>query len=59
MTHVKKIVFAHGKKIVFAVLLILAVAAPLSACNTIEGIGKDATAAGDAISGAASTSKGY
>ncbi|MDD9900678.1 MAG: entericidin A/B family lipoprotein [Alphaproteobacteria bacterium] len=33
--------------------------AGLSACNTMEGLGRDAKAAGSAISGAASNAKGY
>lgn len=34
-------------------------ALPVAACNTIEGIGRDAKAAGDAITGAAQQTKGY
>lgn len=41
--------------IVFAALFSLS----LTACNTVEGIGRDARAAGDAISGAARDTKGY
>jgi entericidin B len=46
------------KKIItlFAAFLLIA---GLSACNTIEGIGKDAAAAGDAITGSARDNKGY
>lgn len=32
---------------------------PLTACNTMEGLGRDTKAAGEALSGAASDSKGY
>ena len=32
---------------------------PLSACNTMEGLGKDTKAAGGALSGVAKDSKGY
>lgn len=32
---------------------------PLAACNTMEGLGRDTQAAGEALSGAASDSKGY
>jgi len=32
---------------------------PLSACNTMEGLGKDTKAAGEALSGVAKDSKGY
>lgn len=32
---------------------------PLSACNTMEGLGRDTKAAGEALSGAAKDSKGY
>jgi len=38
-----------------AVVLLL----PLAACNTMEGLGRDTQAAGEALSGAASDSKGY
>jgi len=39
-------------------LVILAVvAAALSACNTISGVGKDVSAAGRAVSGAADDAK--
>ncbi len=40
----------------FAAFLLVA---GLSACNTIEGLGKDAAAAGDAITGTARDNKGY
>lgn len=32
---------------------------PLTACNTMEGLGRDTKAAGEALSGAASDNKGY
>ncbi len=42
------------------VLLLTAILiAPLSACNTMEGLGRDAKAAGEAITGAAKDNKGY
>lgn len=47
------------KKMIFSLLLAAALAAPLSGCNTMEGLGKDASAAGDAITGAAHKTKGY
>lgn len=44
----------------FVVLaLMTALLLPLTACNTVEGLGQDAKAAGEAITGAASKSKGY
>ena len=46
-----KIALAVG----FAALFSLA----LTACNTVEGVGRDARAAGDAITGAAQNTKGY
>lgn len=46
------------KKIIL-VLILVALAAPLAACNTMEGIGRDTRAAGDAITGAANKTKGY
>ncbi len=46
------------KKIMLAAVLAVLMA-PLAACNTIEGIGRDAKAAGEAVTGAASKSKGY
>lgn len=42
------------KKISFVVL---AIALALSACNTIQGMGEDIGAAGDAISGTATKTK--
>lgn len=53
MTRLKKIIICIGL-IGLTMLPLL-----LSACNTIEGLGKDATAAGDAITGAAQKTKGY
>ncbi|HEX2752435.1 MAG TPA: entericidin A/B family lipoprotein [Alphaproteobacteria bacterium] len=32
---------------------------PLAACNTMEGLGRDTKAAGDALTGAAKDNKGY
>jgi entericidin B len=37
--------------------LILALVGPLAACNTIEGVGEDTEAAGDAISDTARDAK--
>ncbi len=45
-------------KIALAALLAV-LALPLSACNTMEGLGKDTKAAGDALTGAAQDNKGY
>jgi predicted small secreted protein len=39
--------------------LFAALVAPLSACNTVEGIGRDTRAVGDAIAGSAERTKGY
>jgi predicted small secreted protein len=41
------------------IILALVIAAPLlaSACNTISGVGKDVSAAGNAVSGAADDAK--
>jgi len=33
--------------------------APLSACNTMEGLGRDTRAAGEALTGAAKDNNGY
>lgn len=38
-------------------LMVVAGALMVSACNTIEGAGRDVSSAGDAVSGAASDSK--
>ena len=46
-------------KFILTLALAAFLAAGLSACNTMEGIGRDARALGDAITGAASKSKGY
>lgn len=47
------------KKLFLSLSLAVVLMATLSACNTVEGIGQDARAAGQAISNAASGSKGY
>lgn len=47
------------KKALLALILIAALAGPLSACNTIEGIGRDTEAAGDALGDAARDNKSY
>lgn len=41
------------------VALLAVLALPLTACNTMEGLGKDTQAAGDALTGAAKDNKGY
>ncbi len=43
----------------FALLLSFCLTAVLAGCNTIEGIGKDVEAAGDAIENSASENKNY
>ena len=43
----------------FAVLLSICFVLLLSGCNTMEGIGKDVGAAGDALEKSASDNKGY
>lgn len=47
------------KKIILSLLLAAFMAAPLAACNTMEGVGRDARAAGDALTGAAQKTKTY
>jgi entericidin B len=47
------------RKITCLVALAAVLLLPLSACNTVEGLGQDAEAAGDAISTAASSNKTY
>ncbi|HVP89410.1 MAG TPA: entericidin A/B family lipoprotein [Casimicrobiaceae bacterium] len=42
-----------------AMLLVILVAMLTAACNTVEGVGKDVKATGDAIEKAAQKSKGY
>lgn len=39
--------------------LVVLLAFPLAGCNTVEGFGKDAKAAGEALTGAAQSTKGY
>lgn len=39
--------------------LVAAIVLPLGACNTLDGIGRDARAAGEAISNAARDNKRY
>lgn len=41
------------------VALLAVLTLPLTACNTMEGLGKDTQAAGDALTGAAKDNKGY
>jgi predicted small secreted protein len=47
------------KNIILFLFLALVLCGPLAACNAMEGLGKDAQAAGHAITGAAEKSKGY
>lgn len=47
------------KKLTLSLLLTGLLALPLASCNTLEGLGKDTHAAGDAITGAAEKSKNY
>jgi predicted small secreted protein len=42
-----------------AMLSLVALAMLTAACNTVEGVGKDVKATGDAIEKAAQKSKGY
>lgn len=44
---------------IVVLVLLLGVVAGLAACNTIEGMGQDAKAAGEAITDAAKGSKSY
>ncbi len=46
-------------KVLAIVGLVAGMSFSVSACNTIEGIGKDAKAAGEAISGTAQKSRNY
>lgn len=47
------------KKWIQCLALVALVVAPLSACNTVEGLGRDTQAAGDALTGAAKDNKSY
>jgi predicted small secreted protein len=47
------------KKIMQCAGLIAVLLLPLSACNTMEGLGRDTKAAGEAITGSAKENKGY
>jgi predicted small secreted protein len=47
------------QKTVLMLALAAAVALPLASCNTMEGLGRDTKAAGDALSNAAQENKGY
>jgi predicted small secreted protein len=47
------------KKWIQCLALVAVVVAPLSACNTVEGLGRDTQAAGDALTGAAKDNKSY
>lgn len=46
-------------KTIITLSLLALLAAPLAACNTMEGLGKDTQAAGEAIKTSASQNKGY
>ncbi len=46
-------------KIVQCIALAAVLLLPLAACNTMEGLGRDTKAAGDALTGAAKDNKGY
>ncbi|KQM95448.1 entericidin EcnAB [Sphingomonas sp. Leaf22] len=41
----------------FLSLAVIAGALVISACNTVEGVGRDVSSAGDAVAGAAKDSK--
>jgi predicted small secreted protein len=43
----------------FAMLSVIVLAILTAACNTVEGVGKDVKATGDAIEKAAQKNKGY
>lgn len=47
------------KKLLICLGLLAVLALPLSACNTMEGVGKDTSAAGDAIHDSAKDAKNY
>ncbi len=47
------------KKLIIAIGLLAVLAMPLAACNTVEGVGKDTKAAGNAVEDAAQDSKTY
>lgn len=49
----------NAQKYVIRLSLLLALAMPLAACNTVEGLGEDAQAAGRGIENAASDNKSY
>ncbi len=44
---------------ILCAMFVITSALSLGACNTMEGLGRDAAAAGKAITGAASDNKGY
>ena len=46
-------------KMIQCIALATVLLLPLAACNTMEGLGRDTQAAGDALTGAASENKGY
>lgn len=47
------------RKCIQTLALVVMLLAPLAACNTMEGLGRDTKAAGDALTGAARDNKGY
>lgn len=59
MTEDRTVSMPVFKKCLLALALLTALTAPLAACNTMEGLGRDARAAGDALTNAASDAKGY
>lgn len=48
-----------AQKLILRLSLVLALAAPLVACNTMEGIGEDTQAAGRSLEKAADENKSY
>ncbi len=46
-------------KTIYTLALMALLAFPLSACNTIEGLGEDTQAAGQGLENAAEDTKGY
>ncbi len=49
----------NAQKWIIRLSLVLALAAPLAACNTMEGLGEDTKAAGHALENAAEDNKSY
>jgi entericidin B len=59
LTTSKETALKKLRKIAISLALAAVLCGPLAACNTMEGLGKDAQAAGHAVTGAAEKSKGY